>query len=127
MSLNNIKAGDSIIKTQKSNNRWTKEEISFLEESIRKGKTLEEITSVITLRTHEAIISKANILGYGYYHNKNDRLTYFKRKKDTKNITKIQVNANDFDRMIALYQEIVAHYQKTIAQLEKTKSRLWEH
>ena len=127
MALKNEKTGDIIMEAQKSNNRWTREEINFLEESIIKGKTLEEITSVITLRTHEAIIAKAKILGYGYYLSKNDRLTYFKRKKDTKSITKIQVNADDFDRMIALYQEIVAHYQKTLAQLEKTKSRLWEH
>ena len=109
---------------QRKNSKWTKEEINFLKESIIKDKALEEIADVITLRTHEAIILRANILGYGYYRSKNDRLTYFKRKKDTKSIIKTKVEVNDFDKVIAVYHGIVAYYQKTIARLEQTKSRL---
>ncbi len=124
MTLKNEKVGDSTMKTENRNSKWTKEEINFLEESIRNGKTLEEIGYVITLRTYEAIISRANILGYGYYHSKNDEHTYFKRKKDTKSITETKVEANDFDKVIAVYQGIVDYHQNTIARLEKTKSLL---
>ena len=141
------------MKPQPHSSRWTPEEESFLRQSMDNQQSLGVVCKTISLRTEEAILKKAHELGYGRKYNKDARKTYFYRgakkkriraqeeyaptglKKPTytpiKLITdivpKVEVNANDFDRMIALYQEIVAHNQKTIAQLEKTKSRLWEH
>ena len=125
---------------QRRNSRWTDEEINFLEESIIKGKTLEEIGDIISLRTRRAIRSRAKVLGYGYYRNRNDKLTYFRSKRNiqsyadkqiptkkvdtvdkeaAKSIPKTEVEVNDFDNMIAEYEKIITPYQNIIVDLEK--------
>ncbi len=63
---------------QPHKSRWKPEEIDFMEKSISEDKTLEEIAKVISQRSLGAILTKANNLGYGNYHNKSDRFTYFK-------------------------------------------------
>ncbi|MCK5775298.1 MAG: hypothetical protein KAH25_03940 [Bacteroidales bacterium] len=126
---------------QAPGSKWTDEELKFLLESIRMGKTLDEIMKVISERAMFAILGKAYEYNYGYYHDQIDGLIHFKngnkqistQKADTvgkgaaKSVPKTEVNVNDFDKIIALYQEIIAPYQNIIAQLEKTKSRLWKH
>jgi len=110
-----------------TNIRWTEEEVNLLEESIKNGKSLEEIAEVITLRTDGAIKTKANILGYGHYIDRIDELTYFKSKNNFISKLKTNMDINEFDKIITLYQDMIAPIQDTIAQLEKTKRMLWKH
>jgi len=63
---------------QPHRSKWTDEETSYMKESIENNATLDEIAKVIFERSHGAILTKANSLGYGNYRNKNDGLTYFK-------------------------------------------------
>ncbi len=58
--------------------KWKKEELDFIKESIANKIPLEEITEVICLRSSGAILTKANNLGFGYYTNEANGLTYLR-------------------------------------------------
>lgn len=63
---------------QPHRSKWTQEENTFLIESIKDNKSLEDVMKTISLRTEKAILKKVNELGYGYSFNKSQNSTYFK-------------------------------------------------
>ncbi len=65
--------------------RWTTDEDNILHESIQKSLSLEDISKIIKLRSHSAIYTRANSLGFAYKRNNDDGLTYFHTEINHKN------------------------------------------
>lgn len=65
---------------QPHRSKWTDEEDNIIIDCIKYGLSLSDIHKIISLRTPEAIRTRANHLGYGFYRNRDDGLTYFHNK-----------------------------------------------
>ena len=70
------------IKLKKT--RWSKEEISSVLKGIAQNKSIEDFANDLN-RTIQAVCSKGNLLGHGYFTNKIDGLMYFKETINHKN------------------------------------------